>query len=264
MGIADRVRQVIRRTLEAYPLPEGLAFPWREALVGYADASDPLFGRLREVAHADHLLPSDLLENPLTVVAFFLPFSREIASGNARGASPSRQWALAYIETNRVITLICERIAGLLSSCGYRSGIIAPTHTFDAQTLVSPWSHRHAAFIAGLGAFGLNRMLITKQGCCGRLGSLVTDAHIPPSPRPAGELCLFMHDGSCSACVRRCPGAVLTREGFDRHGCYRVLLENEEAFKALGRADVCGKCMCGLPCSTRDPRPRLSRGRERF
>lgn len=40
---------------------------------------------------------------------------------------------------------------------------------------MSEWSHRHAAYIAGLGIFGINNMLITNKGCVGRIPSFYED-----------------------------------------------------------------------------------------
>jgi epoxyqueuosine reductase QueG len=118
---------------------------------------------------------------------------------------------------------------------------------------MSAWSHRHAAYIAGLGTFGLNRLLITEQGCCGRLGSLATDLVLIPTPRPEGEFCLHRAGGSCTKCVRKCIRNALGMDTFDRHACYQTLLDNEARLGMSGHADVCGKCSCGLPCSSRNP-----------
>ena len=62
---------------------------------------------------------------------------------------------------------------------------------------MSDWSHKHVAYIAGIGSFGHHHMLITNKGCCGRLGSVVTDAVIAPTSRVDRERCLFKFDGSC-------------------------------------------------------------------
>jgi epoxyqueuosine reductase QueG len=187
------------------------------------------------------------------VVAYFIPFARRVIQSNRKGAFQSELWARAYLETNELISSINERLGSVLNGWGYRSATVAPPHTFDATTLMSPWSHRHAAYIAGLGTFGLNRLLITQMGCCGRLGSLVTDAVLPAGTRPALEFCSFSRDGSCGVCVRRCPSNALSVEGFDRHACYQTLLANERHRASLGRADACGKCACGLPCSEERP-----------
>lgn len=90
-------------------------------------------------------------------------------------------------------------------------------------------------------------------GCCGRLGSFVTSAAVEPDARPAGEACLYRYERSCAQCVRRCVNDALFTDRFDRHRCYQMCLRNEERFRPLGQADVCGKCMVGVPCAHTDP-----------
>ena len=52
---------------------------------------------------------------------------------------------------------------------------------FPSQAaFTSRWSERHAAYISGLGTFGLHKGLITEQGTCGRFVSVLTD--LPPYP----------------------------------------------------------------------------------
>jgi len=139
--------------------------------------------------------------------------------------------------------------------CGADHGVaVTPaTHHFDPVKLISDWSHRHIAYIAGLGRFGVNHMLITASGCCGRFGSFVTSLELELDPRPGKEACLYYHDGSCLECVGRCPRDALAADVFDRHACYGQCLENAARFKAMGTADVCGKCLAGVPCSIMDP-----------
>jgi epoxyqueuosine reductase QueG len=257
MDMKDLIEQEIGHTIAEYSSSKTVQNTWREPLVGYANASDPLFASLRLIAHPDHILPSDLLDGARSVIAYFLSFAGSIASSNTKGGLPSRQWAITYIETNELIALINSRLASFLQSQGYRASTIPPTHNFDPKSLVSAWSHRHVAYIAGLGTFGLNRLLITEKGCCGRLGSLVTDLETEPSPRPEEDLCLYFSDSSCAVCLGRCPCKALQKDGFDRQQCYQRLLDNEMALGMAGRADVCGKCSCGVPCSLENPVKRL-------
>jgi len=249
----DLIKQEIRRTIAAYVSRESIPGMWREPLTGYASAADPLFQQLKDVAHTGHFLPADLLEGAKTVIAFFLPFEKAVGRSNAKGRQASREWADAYNRSNRLIGHINDALSGLLESRRFRTATVQATHNFDRQTLVSAWSHRHVAYIAGLGTFGLNRMLITDQGCCGRLGSLVTDLDLAPTPRPTHEFCLSRSDGSCTKCIEKCPAKALTPKAFDRHSCYRTLLENEARLNLPHPADVCGKCTCGLPCSFTNP-----------
>ena len=96
-------------------------------------------------------------------------------------------------------------------------------------------------------------MLITRRGCCGRLGSFLTTLDFAPDGRMAAEACLHRAGRSCARCVERCVNGALSARGFDRKRCYARCLENGTAFKAMGKADVCGKCVVGLPCSFTNP-----------
>jgi epoxyqueuosine reductase QueG len=247
------IEQILLQTIRKYSAETKTANFWREPLTGYASAADPLFPQLKDVAHQGHFLPTDLLAGAKTVITFFIPYKKEIGQNNAKGRQASREWAEAYGRTNDLIGHINEALSSILDAQGFRTATVQATHNFDQQTLLSAWSHRHVAYIAGLGTFGLNRLLITEQGCCGRLGSLVTDLELDPTPKPEKESCLYHVDGSCKKCIEKCVARALGLDTFDRESCYRILLENEARLQLPGNADVCGKCSCGLPCSFTNP-----------
>lgn len=226
---------------------------WGTPLAAFVSARDPLFLDLKKAVSPTHTMPADLLEGAKTVIVYFLPFEKAIVSSNRKGIRAAREWAIAYIETNRLIVEINQHLLEVLQKMGYRAALIPPTHNFDKKRLISNWSHKHVAFIGGLGTFGVHRLLITERGCCGRLGSLVTDAPIEPTERKEGEFCLSKNGKSCLKCVTRCPVEALKENSFDRHRCYAQLLENAKDHAALGVADVCGKCSCIVPCSFHNP-----------
>ncbi|HUW64932.1 MAG TPA: epoxyqueuosine reductase [Spirochaetia bacterium] len=221
---------------------------YRQPLVGFARADDPLFRELKKAVGPGHLLPQDLLPEAVSVLAFFLPFHKELVETNKKHPYVAREWAEAYIETNRLISHCCEVLGEKLAARGVKTAWQQPTHNFDPEKLVSFWSHKHVAFVCGLGTFGLNHLLITPAGCAGRLGSLVTDHSLPPSPRPAGHNCLYYRQETCLTCVKRCPTGALTPGGLDKQKCYGHLLQVDAHFCDLGTCDVCGKCATG-PCA---------------
>ena len=226
---------------------------WDEPLVACADAKDPLFDELKKAVSPSHALPGDLLTGARTVIVYFMPFGRDIARSNRKGYHASEEWAVAYVETNRLIVDLNRHLTTVLGDRGYRSADLPPTHNFDKVRLMSDWSHRHVAYIAGLGTFGTHNLLITERGCCGRIGSLVTDAAIEPTRRPEEEFCLYKYNGTCLRCVKQCVTGALREDAFDRHKCYALLLENAEIYKHEGLADVCGKCTTVVPCSFTNP-----------
>lgn len=226
---------------------------YRRPLVTCARADDPLFAELKKVVGPEHLLPQDLLPGAASVVVFFLPFTKELAALNRKSPYVAREWAEAYYETNLLIKLICEKLTAGLAARGVKAAWQQPTHNFDQEKLVSFWSHKHVAYICGAGTFGLHQMLITPYGCAGRLGSLVLDQPLAPSPRPEGRHCLYLREGKCLACVKSCPSGALTPEGLDKQKCYSYLLEVDTYYNDLGTCDACGKCAAGGPCAILEP-----------
>jgi epoxyqueuosine reductase QueG len=251
--IKDRIIDEIHEFVKRSKIDSGTTTRWKKPIVGFADAKDPLFAVLKRVISTEHLLPRDLLPTAKTVIAFFIPFERQVAISNITGTLASEQWAIAYVETNRLIAAICEHMQGSLESDNYHVETIPATHNFDMAKLVSNWSHRHIGYIAGLGKFGVNNMIITERGCCGRIGSFVTDLDLDADRRSQKEACLYRHDASCLKCVDRCVNTALFEDRFDRFRCYDMCLRNEKQFNDLGTADVCGKCLVGLPCTFRNP-----------
>jgi epoxyqueuosine reductase len=222
---------------------------YRRSLIGYARADDPDFLRIRtETLARDHMLPHDLLPGARSVLAFFLPFEESVVQANRHHDYTAREWALAYVETNSLLARICEVLKEELAARGVRAANEPPTHNFDPVKLVSRWSHKSVAAIAGLGSFGLHHMLITPAGCAGRFGTVVMDAGLEATPRVEEEYCLYRYDGSCLVCVEDCPVGALTEEGLDRRTCHERLREVNRFYADLEPSDCCGKCALG-PCA---------------
>ncbi len=199
------------------------------------------------------MLPTELLEDAETVISFFVPFKRKVVKSNAGGEISSKEWAIAYIETNQLIIDLNNSLSEELKNKNYKAFVLPPTHNFDKEKLISDWSHKHVAFVAGLGNFGIHQMLITERGCCGRFGSLITNAKIKSTKRPQKEFCLYKHNETCIQCVEHCIFNALKIDSFDRHRCYEICLSNADLFSELGLADVCGKCVSVVTCSFKDP-----------
>jgi len=154
---------------------------WGDPIIGFADANDELFIKLKEIISPIHTLPSDLVPNAKSVIAFFIPFSTDIVESNIDGEESSEEWDYAYIETNNLIGDLNKFLYEKITEKGYKASLLPATYNYDEERLISDWSHRSVAYIAGIGKFGINNMLITKMGCCGRVGSVVTDIELMPT-----------------------------------------------------------------------------------
>lgn len=260
----EMIREWICNYVKEYEKQEEIGTSWGDPLVGFADAAHPYIRRLKEIVAPSHELPEDVLVDAATVIVYYVPFTRELAETNRTGTEyASAEWARAYEETNQMFRQLNEYLIQRLSAYGCKAGISSKTATFDQKRLKSDWSYRHFAYAAGLGTFGLNNMLITRRGCCGRYNTLVTNLQLEPDQPVKEEYCLYKKNGSCAVCVRHCPAGALTKEGYDRHLCYELLMKNAQVHTGYGTSymnengtasnstgsDVCGKCVTQSPCA---------------
>ncbi len=249
----EKLENLIKTFIKEYSESHNTNSSWKKPLIAYADASDDDFLKLKKIVSPTHALPNDFLSTAKTVVTYFIPFNDNIVKSNINKRHSSKEWSIAYIETNKLIFDLNTFIKAELEKLGFNSNIIPATHNFDTKKLISDWSHRHAAVIAGLGTFGINNMLITDKGCCGRVGSFITDMKIEPTKKKETENCLYKSLNVCRKCVDKCVNNALKIDSFDRHKCYEMCLINDKFHSDLGLVDVCGKCLVGVPCSTKNP-----------
>jgi epoxyqueuosine reductase len=232
-------------------------------LVGVAAAADPLFNELKkeEGVGPMHRLPEEWLPGAKAVISYFLPFSGEIRRSNYQSAV-SESWIHGRFRGEQFNDRVREVLVGLMKAWGGRG--VAPLleggFVIDNERYRSSWSERHAAYIAGLGTFSLNRGLITAKGMAGRFGSIITNLALQPTPRDYDEVfqyCPWMQDRSCGACIERCPSGAITAGGKDKHTCSQYLLFDNQAQVLREKFGfpylACGKCQTGVPCEERAP-----------
>ena len=146
--------------------------------------------------------------------------------------------------------IVNDAITVFLEGLGYTNKTIKATHTYSPEDLKSMWSHRSAAAIAGLGAFGANRLLITEKGSGGRFCTVITSANLKANTDPIENKCLYIKNGSCGLCFKICPVDALKPESMDKFRCQDELNKNEKNLKEntnLQSVDICGKCISICP-----------------
>jgi epoxyqueuosine reductase QueG len=251
----NKIIATIKTAIIDYEKDNHLGATWKEPLIEIIMANDERLKILKKAVSAEHLTANDILPDAKSIISFFIPFQENIVKSNIKGTMASEKWAIAYIRTNDLIKTINDKIEILMDQNGYKTGKIPATHNFDVEKLISNWSHRHIAYIAGIGTFGMNNMLITKNGCCGRFGSIIINYELDEykQTKEIKEKCLHKINGSCGICQKKCIVDAYENNKYDRHKCYKQCLENGEYHKKTGYADICGKCLVGLPCSTKEP-----------
>jgi len=123
------IQREITRFVKSYPERTQTKTFWKKPLIAFAAVEDPLFQKLKEWVRPSHALPQDLLSTGKTVIAYFLPFESRIQKENTKeGFYPSRSWAVAYIETNRLIQDLNEHLKHFMENAGFRTVYTPATH----------------------------------------------------------------------------------------------------------------------------------------
>lgn len=174
---------------------------------GIADVrrwEDPLF----EPWIPEEFFPHSIYPEARSVLVIGLPVHLP-----ALETSPSIWYRELYKTVNILLDQYTYRLTELLNREGYPSVFVPRDGYGSIEVLrkkpVAFFSHRHAAVLAGLGSFGVNNMVLTKEyGPRIRFGSVLTSARIPSDPL-SDDLCI-----RCSLCVRSCPVHALDSSGY--------------------------------------------------
>jgi len=247
--------------------------------VGFSRGDDPLYDAFKEHVGDLHWTPQEAFAQSfpemsvkpgeLTVVSWVLP-QTEATKRENRDATfyPSERWARTRVQGEKINDGLRQHLVKEMISAGIPA--LAPallpewkTGPSERYVMISSWSERHAAYASGLGTFGLSEGLITEKGKAHRVGSVIARIETEITPRPYSghhEYCLFFSEGTCRACIERCPAQAITEEGHDKLKCYKHTVEVCSTYVqsrfGLDGGYGCGLCQTGVPCESRIPRRR--------
>lgn len=194
----EDIRQGVRKKCADLDIP----------LVGFAPVGRwdaPLF----EPWIPEAFRPRSVFPETNTVIVIGLPVSLPVLE-----SAPSIWYRELYRTVNSLLDQAGYRIASALSAGGYPS-VWIPRDGYGSISVlkekpVAFFSHRHAAFLAGLGNFGVNNTLLTPEfGPRVRFASILTAAEIEPDPVLEKPLCI-----RCQRCVEACPVHALGGEDY--------------------------------------------------
>jgi len=246
---------------------------WETPLIGFARGEDPLFDEIRQQIGDFYWTPQQAFalafpgekHERLTVISWILPQTETTKRDNRRQTEfPGERWARSRKFGEEFNDALHHHLVEILRAAGVFA--VSPAHLPDFGMQVSDrfglctqWSHRHAAYAAGLGTFGLCDGLITPKGKAVRCGSVVAAVALEPNPRPYSDphaYCPYFTDGSCGFCIQRCPAGAITKKGHDKALCLEYLqkrvagyAKNHFGFESHG----CGLCQTGVPCESGIP-----------
>lgn len=229
-----------------------------EPLVGFSSASDELYQRFLDPAAIgeNYMMPKDWLAGAKTVISFFFPFSERVRESNAlMTGQASQEWAYGRVEGQAFISNCIRKLCSELTENGFEAVAPSLDPRFKLTGLVSNWSERHAAFVSGLGTFGMSRGMITKKGIAGRFGSIITSLEFEPDRREYTDI--YEYCIKCGACARRCPaGAFDIKSGLKIHSLCQPFVDRSKTL--LAPRYGCGLCQTKVPCQNGIPAKKQS------
>jgi epoxyqueuosine reductase len=190
----------------------------------------------------EEFFPRAIFPEARSVIVTGLPVSLPVLE-----TTPSIWYHELYKTVNILLDQSTYRLANFLTGEGYPSVFVPRDGYGSAEVLkenpVAFFSHRHAAYLAGLGTFGVNNTLLTPgYGPRVRFGSVFTAAELPPDPLMTTQLCT-----RCMRCVRNCPVHALDEADYpegltDKGACTAHSI-------ALGKRSIspCGVCIKVCP-----------------
>jgi len=190
----------------------------------------------------EEFFPQSIFPEARSVVVIGLPVTLPVLD-----TAPSIWYRTLYNTINTLLDQYTYRLSVFLNEAGYPSVFVPRDGYGGTEALmrnpVTFFSHRHAAFLAGLGTFGVNNILLTPgYGPRVRFGSVITAAPLPPDPLMDRDLCT-----RCMVCVRCFPVGALDGEDYpagltDRSAClaHHEILEERFLFP-------CGICIKVCP-----------------
>ena len=246
-------------------------------LIGVVRGDDAYYDFLKEHIGGFHWNPAEVFalkykENVdrknLRVFSMIFPqtdATKEMQKKEAK-VFPSDRWVVSRGEWEPLMQEFSGKLEKALEEEGIRSASLDLRPEFTRQVskncgIASNWSHRHSAFAAGLGTFGLSDGFISERGKAIRITSIIVEADAKPNDRGDRgpyDWCLYHSKGVCGACIKRCPVDAISKKG---HNTERCAAYEDEAIakywpKHIERGDYifgCGICQAGVPCMSKRP-----------
>ena len=179
-------------------------------IFGIADA-DRWEGSQMTVGMPRDFHPRSIFPECRSVIVFGYPIILPVIE-----TTPSIQYHEMYRTVNSLLDQATYRVSLFLNQQGHASVPVTRDGYGSLDVLkerpIAFFSHKHAAYLAGLGTFGVNNNLLTEEfGPRVRFASILTTAELPSDPVKEMELCI-----RCMRCVRKCPVQALQPKDYPK------------------------------------------------
>ncbi len=251
---------------------------WAKIDCGFAAGDDPLYAYYKKEIGEFFWTPAEAFrkfypeaqveDKDLTVLSIVFASderTRELQREQKR--APNFRWLYARNCFEKIEGELCDNIIARLAQAGIRA--VAPDMSpqwgwrqSEKFGLSCNWSHRHSAYIAGLGTFGLCDGMITRLGKAVRFTTLVLETKLPADPRPYKDYhywCLFYRTGKCDACIKACPAGAISKKGHNKDLCQDYINDFKRSYIGCNALNAdgpfgCGLCQGDVPCQRGVPK----------
>lgn len=196
--------------------------------------------------------PASLMEGARSVIVIGIPVQRSVLA-----TAPSSYYREHYRTVNSMLDHAAQRIAMELHILGYPAAAVSRDGYQGLNALKkdpsSFFSHRHAAYMAGLGTFGMNNMLLTeKNGPRIRFTSVITTAELSFGTPMKKRLCT-----ECMRCRKECPEDAVSPSVYPEGITLKQRCVEYSAVLNSRGCSPCGRCIFICPAGedSGDPLP---------
>lgn len=252
VDIKAKIMEDVKEAIRVFQENPERTTKFGEPIIGYVDATDSMFDMYFSRRLSNH--PKNIFRPGNTVVVHFVPFAPEITESNRGGDAPSEAWETAFNDSMWLSMRLNGVIREALDTVGrLSSGTNTPTD-WDEELCREEWSHKLAAYAAGMGEFGPAGCLKTKNGFAGRFGSIITDGKYAQAMSPLSNEELeeafqkiqrqYCEKGAagvvCSQeMIDACPAGAIAKDGINRKTC-QAHCKTIDPY--IPSPEVCGKC----------------------
>ena len=253
-----RLQDELAEEMTTYINQKGLKDVIGLPLLGYAFADDKRFMTAYDADLTLH--PKEIYRPGTTVIVSFLPYIPKYVQDNFiendDKTDVSKAWKFAYESSIIVSAHINTFTLDFLEGMG-REASLSNIHTdWNPDTHRPEWSHKIAAYIAGMGEFGPNGCIRTEYGPWGRFNSILTEVQLEPTGKDTGDeanidnevdivedyktFSLFENPVSIPPqVISACPCDAISKEGIDQVKCQDYCYKQNEF---IPEPDACGRC----------------------
>ena len=252
INIKGKIERNVRQTIQEFEAREDIVTKFGEPVIAYVDARNTLFDMFFDNQLTEH--PKNIYRPGNTLIVYFIPYSRDVIESNIGGETVSDQWRRATIEASWLSMKLNRIIRQTVGIIGRLSSLLNTQLDWNEETYQAEWSHKLAAYAAGMGEMGPMGSFHTADGTLGCVGSVITDGKFEETvkiddPQQLEDiyqkiLTAYCYEGaqnvSCSdEMIKSCPCGAISESGIDRAKCQAFCKTIDEYIPS---PDVCGKC----------------------